>query len=80
MSITYGSIMYSSKKKSSKPIFPSDVAPSNKVTKFKETFSQSLMNYDVIRDKVQSDFKPKQPTPEPAQTKKSKEQRKLINF
>jgi len=68
--------MYQAKKKTSKPIFPSDVAPNNKVTKFKETYSQALMNYEVIRDKVQSNFNPKQPTPEPAQTKKSIGQRK----
>ena len=39
----------------SQPVYPSEVRPEGKVTKkSKETFPQSLMNYDVIRDKVQS--------------------------
>ena len=43
-----------------KPMFVTDVAPENKVKyKPKETFSQTLMNYEVIRDKVQADFKPR---------------------
>ena len=73
--------MYSAKKKkSSKPIAPSDVAPGNKVNKFKETYSQNLMNYDIIRDKVMANFKPTTPAPQPAQTKKAVGQIKLIDF
>ena len=64
-------------KKSNKPIFPSDVAPSNKVKVFKETFPQTLMNYDIIREKAQSQFQPKAPVTE---TKKPSGPRKLINF
>jgi hypothetical protein len=72
--------MYSSKKKYSKPVAPTDVAPGKKVNNFKETYPQSLMNYEVIRDKVMADFKPTTPAPQPAQTKKALGQRKLINF
>lgn len=41
----------------------------------KETFPQSLMNYEIIRDKVQTQFIPKNGPTKPAATKK-----KLINF
>jgi hypothetical protein len=64
-------------KKSNKPVFPSDVAPSNKVKVFKETFPQTLMNYDIIREKAQSQFQPKAPVTE---TKKPSGPRKLLNF
>jgi hypothetical protein len=64
-------------KKSKKPIFPSDVAPSNKVKVFKETFPQTLMNYDIIREKVQSQFQSKAPVTD---TKKPSGPRKLLNF
>jgi hypothetical protein len=63
-----------------KPMFVTDVAPENKVKyKSKETFSQTLMNYEVIRDKVQTDFKPRS-TPEIADGKKPGGKKKLINF
>ena len=64
-------------KKSHKPIFPSDVAPSHKVKAFKETFPQTLMNYDIIREKAQSQLQPKAPFTE---TKKPSGPRKLIFF
>ena len=67
-------------KKSNKPIFPSDVAPGNKVKAFKETFPQTLMNYDIIREKVQSQFQPKAPAAQVADTKKPSGPRKLLNF
>ena len=41
----------------------------------KETFSQSLMNYEIIRDNVQTQFIPKT---QPGKTQPSK--KKLINF
>jgi hypothetical protein len=41
----------------------------------KETFSQSLMNYEIIRDKVQTQFVPKS-TP----NKSNPSKKKLINF
>jgi len=66
--------------KKHKPLFITDVAPENKIKyKSKETFSQTLMNYDTIRDKVQSDFKPKQ-TPQLADDKKTGGKKKLLNF
>lgn len=66
--------------KSNKPIYPSDVYPQGKVSKKpKETFPQSLMNYDVIRDKVQSQLQPKT-TPQVAEGKKPGNNKKLINF
>ena len=67
-------------KKVTKPIFPSDVTPNGKTKKYKETHSQTLMNYEIIRDKVQSQFQPKTPAVEIAATKKPNGQRKLINF
>lgn len=41
----------------------------------KETFSQSLMNYEIIRDKVQTQFVPKSTPNKPNPSNK-----KLINF
>ena len=44
----------------------------------KETFSQTLMNYETIRDKVQTEFKP---THVPVlETKKPQGKKKMINF
>jgi hypothetical protein len=66
--------------KKHKPVFASDLTPGNKMKyKPKETFSQSMMNYEVIRDKVQTDFQPKH-TPEVAETKKPGLKKKLLNF
>jgi hypothetical protein len=70
---------HSTPKKSAKPakqIFPSDVYPSGKVTKKpKETMPQSLMNYDIIRDKVQTQFIPKSaPTSAPNKSNPNKKQ------
>ena len=36
------------KKKITKPVYPSDVAPNHKVNHYKETHSQSMMNYEII--------------------------------
>ena len=59
-----------------KHIFVTDLTPENKVKhKPQETFS--LMSYEVIRDKVQTDFRPRH-TPEVAEGKKSG--KKLLNF
>lgn len=64
--------------KPKQPVFPSEVRPAGKVTKkSKETFPQSLMNYDIIRDKVQSQMQPVSRAPEP---KKPGEKKKLLNF
>ena len=55
---------------SGKQIFPSDVCPSGKVKKNpKETMPQSLMNYDIIRDKVQGQLQPRA-TPQVAESKR----------
>ena len=63
-----------------KPMFVTDVSPESKVKyKPKETFSQTLMNYEIIRDKVQTDFKPR-PTPEVVEEKKPGGKKKLLNF
>ena len=60
--------------------FPSDVAPEHKINyKSRESFSQSMMNYEVIRDKVQTDFQPKR-IPEVADTKKPGDKKTLLNF
>ena len=66
--------------KKHKQLFITDVAPENKIKyKAKETFSQTLMNYETIRDKVQIDFKPRQ-TPAVADDKKPGGNKKLLNF
>ena len=74
---------HSTPKKSAKPakqIFPSDVYPSGKVTKKpKETMPQSLMNYDIIRDKVQGQLQPRT-TPQVAESKKPGSKKSLLNF
>ena len=62
--------------KKSQQVYPSDVTPSGSTTKnLKETHSQSMMNYEIIREKVQSDFQPKTPQPKKAVPRKT-----LINF
>ena len=62
--------------KPKQPVFPSEVRPQGKVSnKSKETFPQSLMNYDVIRDKVQSQL-----VATVAETKIPGGKRKLLNF
>jgi hypothetical protein len=54
-------------------VYPSEVRPEGKVSKkSKETFPQSLMNYDVIRDKVQSQL-----TSKVVETKKVGAKKKL---
>ena len=63
-----------------KHVFVSDLAPENKVKhKPKETSSQALISYEIKRDKVQTDFKPR-PTPEVAEGKKSGGKKQLLNF
>ena len=64
------------KKKITKPVYPSDVAPSSKVNHYKETYSQSMMNYEIIREKVQTQFQPKGPAPAKAKAAP----KKLLNF
>jgi hypothetical protein len=74
---------HSTPKKSAKPakqIFPSDVYPSGKVTKKpKETMPQSLMNYDIIRDKVQGQLQPRT-TPQVVESKKPGSKKSLLKF
>ena len=74
---------HSTPKKSAKPakqIFPSDVYPSGKVTKKpKETMPQSLMNYDIKRDKVQGQLQPRA-TPQVAESKKPGSKKSLYFF
>ncbi len=68
------------KKKITKPIYPSDVVPKERLSKaYKESYPQSLMNYEIIRDKVQSPMQSK-PTPQVAETKQPGLKKKLINF
>jgi len=63
-----------------KPIYPSEVQPTGKLTKKPpETFSQTLMNYEIIRDKVQSQFQSK-PVPQKASSKKPEGKKKILNF
>ena len=63
-----------------KPIFVNDMTPENKVNyKPQETFSQSLMTYEVIRDKVQTDFRPRH-APEVAEGKKPGGKKQNLNF
>ena len=58
------------------PVFPSEVRPQGKVSKkSNETFPQSLMNYDIIRDKVQSQL-----TSKVAEMKAPGGKKKLVNF
>ena len=58
------------------PVYPSEVRPEGKVSKkSKGTFPQSLMNYDVIRDKVQSQL-----TSKVVETKKVGAKKKLLDF
>ena len=67
-------------KQDQKPIYPSEVHPTGKLTKKpQETFSQTLMNYEIIRDKVQSQFQSK-PVPQKASSKKPEGKKKLLNF
>ena len=74
--------MFKSSKPKSKPkqVFPSDVYPEGKpMKKQRDTYPQSLMNYEIIKDKVQSDFRPK-PTPQVAEGKQPGGKKKLLNF
>ena len=49
--------------KKHKPIIASNVTPSNNMKyKLKETFSQSMMNYEIIRHNVQTDIQEKRTT------------------
>ena len=67
-------------KSNPKPVFASDVYPDGKpMKKPKETLPRSLMNYDIIRDKVQNDMQPK-PTPQIAEGKQAGGKKKLLNF
>ena len=60
----------------SQPVYPSEVRPEGKVSKkSKETFPQSFMNYDVIREKVQSQL-----TSKVVETKKVGAKKKLLDF
>ena len=59
-----------------KQVYPSDVTPSGGTTKnLKETYSQSMMNYEIIRETVQNDFQQKALPPKKANAKKT-----LLNF
>jgi len=61
-------IMFHTKQKR-KPIYPSEVHPTGKLTKKpQETFSQTLMNYEILTDKVQTQFQSK-PIPQKATSK-----------
>ena len=66
-------------KKKTTPTFASDLHPTGKpLKKPKETYPQTLMNYEIIRDKVQSQFQAKY-TPPMAESK-TPGKKKLINF
>jgi hypothetical protein len=65
-------------KKKTTPTFASDLHPTGKPCKKpKETYPQTLMNYEIIRDKVQNQFQSKY-SPPMAESKKGK--KKLIIF
>ena len=67
-------------KKKSTPTVASDLHPTGKLSKKpKETYSQSMMNYEIIRDKVQTQFQTKY-TPPAAESKKPGGKKKLLNF
>ena len=64
-------------KKKTTPTFASDLHPTGKPCKKpKETYPQTLMNYEIIRDKVQNQFQSKY---SPAMQKVKKE-RKTYKF
>ena len=67
-------------KKKTTPTFASDLHPTGKPSKKpKETYPQTLMNYEIIRDKVQSQFQSKY-SPPMAESKKPSGKKELINF
>ena len=66
--------------KQNKTIYPSEVHPTGKLSKKpQETFPQTLMNYEIIRDKVQTQLQSK-PTPKQTDSKKPGGKKKLLNF